>query len=216
MDIEAGRMEKIDLTNIKLLANDICVTYFSQEPDCEKKAEEAILEATNYVNEDPVKYFTTMAILPLRYYSKSKDVFETFLLNDNASIFSLDIIARFSEFPYENSLNQVTYQLCQELSKDPRRCIDNLGYLSFWHDIHMNTLTFRHKGAPIDDEFIYLLYFLMRNVMTQYIALNDIRITEKLKEIIDAYMKKVVEELKKIDQEKKKNKKGDKKEEKKK
>jgi len=200
-------MEKIDLTNVKILASEICATFFSGEKDCEKRAEEAILEATNYVSDDPVKYFVTMTVLPLRYYGKRKDLFETFLINDNASIFSLDIISRLSEFPYEHFLSPLLYDMCQQLSKDPRRCIDNLGYLLFWHDIHMYTLTYRHKGVPIDDEFAYLLYSLLRNITAQYVISGDIKIAEKLEEVIGEYIKKTVQELKEIEKDRQKNKK---------
>ena len=207
MDIGGNRMEKVDLTNIKLLASEICKTYFNGEKDCEQKAEEAILEATNYENSDPVKHFATMAMLQLRYYDKRKDLFETFLIDDNVSIFSLDIISRFSEFPYKYSLSPLSYDMCEQLSEDPRRCIDDLGYLLFFHDIHMYTLTFRHKGVPIDDEFAYLLYSLLRNITAQYIVSNDISRTEKLEKIINEYVKQTIKELKEIDEEKKKNKK---------
>jgi len=196
MDIGNSGMEKIDLSNIKALATEICTKYFFEEQDCQQKAEEAILEASNYVNDDPVKHFATMAVLSLRYYGKTKNLAQTFILNDNASMFSLDIISRFSEFPYEYSLTPVSYDLCQQLSKDPRRCIDDLGYLSFWHDIHMYTLTYRHKGAPVDDEFIYLLYSLLRNIMIQYIATGDIKTAEKAQEVINTYLKKMIQEFK--------------------
>lgn len=207
MDIGGNRMEKVDLTNVKLLASEICKMYFNGEKDCEQKAEEAILEATNYLSDDPVKHFATMAILQLKYYDKRKDLFETFLINDNVSIFSLDMIARFSEFPYMYSLSPLSYDMCEQLSNDPRRCIDNFGFLSFWHDIHMYTLTFRHKGVPIDDEFAYLLYFLLRNITAQYVVSNDITRTEKLEKIISEYVKQTIKELREIDEEKKKNKK---------
>jgi len=204
MDIRGGEMEKIDLTNIKSLATEICSKYFFQEQNCEQRAEEAILEASNYENDDPVKYFTTMAILTLKFYGKKKNVFYTFLLNDNASMFSLDVITRFTEFPFEGYLNQVIYHMCNNLSKDPRRCIDSLGYLSFWHDIHMNTLTYRHRGAPIDDEFVYILYFLLRNITFQTIFSGDIKIPEKAEEVVNAYIKEVLKELKEINKDDKK------------
>jgi len=197
-------MEKIDLSNVKALTTEICKTYFFEDPNCQQKAEEAVLEASNYENDDPVKHFTTMAILSLRYYGKTKNLIQTFILNDNASMFSLDIISRFSEFPYEHSLNPVSYDLCQLLSKDPRRCIDDLGYLSFWHNIHLYTLTYRHRGAPIDDEFVYILYSLLRNITVQYIASGDIKVAEKLGEIASEYVKKVIQEFKDMEKEKKK------------
>jgi len=204
MDIGDKEMEKIDLSNVKALATEICTKYFFEQQDCQQKAEEAILEASNYENDDPVKHFATMAILSLRYYGKTKNLYQTFILNDNASMFSLDIISRFSEFPYEHSLTPVSYDLCQQLSKDPRRCIDDLGYLSFWHDIHMYTLTYRHRGAPVDDEFTYLLYSLLRNVMVQYIASGDIKMIESAQEVITAYLKKVVQEFKDMEKGEKK------------
>ena len=204
MDIGDNGMEKIDLSNIKALATEICTKSFFEEQDCQQKAEEAILEASNYVNDDPVKHFATMAVLFLRYYGKTKDLYQTFILNDNASIFSLDIISRLSEFPYEDVLTPVSYYLCQQLNKDPRRCIDSLGYLSFWHYIHMYTLTYRHKGAPIDDEFTYLLYSLLRNITMQYIVTGDIKTAEKAQEIVTEYLKKTIQEFKDMKKDEKK------------
>ena len=198
MDIGDNRMEKIDLTNLKSLASEICKTYFFEQQDCEKRAEEAILEASNYDSDDPIKYFSTIATLTLRFYGKNKNLIGTFELNDNASIFSLDIISRFSEFPYEHFLTPISYDMCYQLNKDPRRCIDSLGFLSFWHDIHMHTLSYRHRGIPMDDEFTYLLYFLLRNIMMQYIASGDIKVVENAEKVINAYIKKITEELKEM------------------
>ena len=211
MDIESDKMEEINLEGVKALANNICSTYFFHQKDCEKRAEEAILEASNYVNDDPVKHFATIATITLRYYGKTKDLFQTFSLNDNALIFSLDTIARLREFPYRYSLTPLSYELCQKLSKDPKRCIDSLGYLTFWHDIHMHTLSFRYDGAPIDDEFIHILNLLMRNIVTQYLVTEDITIAEKSAEVVSEFIKKVMQEIKETDEEKKKNKEGDKK-----
>jgi len=199
-------MEKVDLAYVKALAKDICSLYFPEQNDCEQRAEEAILEATNYVSDDPIKYFVTMTIIPLRYYGKTKDLFQTLLLKDKASIFGLEMIERLSEFPYEHSLTDLSYTLCENLSVDPRRCINSLGYLTLWHDIHMHTLTSRYASAPLDDEFIQALHLLIRNITAQYIITNDISRVEKLTEIITNYMKKVAQELKEIDKEQKKNK----------
>ena len=198
MDIGDSRMEKVDLTNVKRLASEICKTYFFEQQDCEKRAEEAILEASNYESDDPIKYFATMATLTLRFYGKTRNLLGTFELNDNASMFSLDIISRFSEFPYEHSLTPISYDMCQQLNKDPRRCIDSLGFLSFWHDIHIHTLSYRHRGIPMDDEFTYLLYFLLRNISMQYIASGDIKVVQDAEKIIDMYVKKLIEELKEM------------------
>ena len=198
-------MEKVDLTYIKALAKDICSIYFPEQEGCEQRAEEAVLEATNYVSDDPIKYFVTMAIIPLRYYGKTKDLFQTLLLKDKASMFSLEMIAKLSEPPYEHSLTDLSYTLCQNLSVDPRRCINSLGYLTLWHDVHMHTLTSRYAGAPLDDEFIHTLHLLIRNMTAQYIVTNDISRVEKSEEIINSYIKKVAQELKEIDKEQKKS-----------
>jgi hypothetical protein len=206
MDIGDSRMEKVDLAYIKALAHDICSMYFSEQKDCEERAEEAILEATNYVSDDPIKYFVTMMIVPLRYYGKTKNLFNTLLLKDEASMFGLEMISRLSEFPYEHSLTDLSYTLCENLSNDPRRCINSMGYLTLWHDIHMHTLTSRYGSAPLDDEFIQALYLLIRNMTAQYIITNDISRVEKSEEMISGYIKKVVQELKEIDEEKKKDK----------
>jgi len=206
MDIGDSIMEKVDLMYIKALAHDICDTHFSEQKDCEQRAEEAILEATNYVSDDPVKYFVTMTIIPLRYYGKTKDLFQTLSLKDKASMFGLEMISRLSEFPYEHSLTDLSYTLCENLSKDPRRCINSLGYLTLWHDIHMHTLTSRYGSAPLDDEFIQALHILIRNMTAQYIITNKISQVEKLEEMINGYVKKVAQELKEIDKEKKKSK----------
>jgi hypothetical protein len=199
-------MEKVDLTYVKALAKDICSIYFPEQESCEQRAEESILEATNYVSDDPIKYFVTMAIIPLRYYGKTKDLFQTLLLKDKASMFSLEMIAKLSEPPYEHSLTDLSYTLCQNLSVDPRRCINSLGYLTLWHDVHMHTLTSRYAGAPLDDEFIHTLHLLIRNMTAQYIITNDISRVEKSEEVINSYIKKVAQELKEIDKEQKKNK----------
>jgi hypothetical protein len=204
MDIGDTRMEKIDLAYVKALAHDICSMYFSEQKDCEQRAEEAILEATNYVSDDPIKYFVTMTIIPLRYYGKTKDLFQTLSLKDKASMFGLEMIERLSESPYEHSLTDLSYTLCENLSKDPRRCINSLGYLTLWHDIHMFTLTLRYGSAPLDDEFIQTLHLLIRNVTAQYIITKDISQVKKLEEMVNAYMKKVAQELKEIDEEEKK------------
>ncbi len=206
MDIGDTKMEKVDLTYIKILAKDICSIYFSEQKDCEQKAEEAILEATNYVSDDPIKYFVTMAIIPLRYYGKTKDLFQTLFIKDKASMFSLEMIERLSEPPYEHSLTDLSFTLCENLSKDPRRCINSLGYLTLWHDIHMHTLTSRYTSAPLDDEFIQALHLLIRNMTAQYIITKDISQVEKLEEVISGYVKKVAQEIKEIDKEEKKNK----------
>jgi len=213
MDIESDKMEEINLEGVKALANNICSMYFFHQKDCEKRAEEAILEASNYINDDPIKHLATMAIITLRYYGKTKDLFQTFSLNDNALIFSLDMIAKLREFPYKYSLTPLSYELCRNLSKDPGRCINTLGYLTFWHDIHMHTISFKYNGAPIDDEFIHLLNLLVRNIVAQYLVTEDVTIAEKSAEVVSEFIKKIIQEIKETDKEKKKNKEGNKKEE---
>ncbi len=64
MDIGDGKMEKVDLKDVKTIAQEICRKFFSREENCTEKVESTLLEISNMHDYNEEQFFTLFSIAP--------------------------------------------------------------------------------------------------------------------------------------------------------
>ena len=196
MDIGDGEMEKIDLKDIKTIAQEICKKYFFTQENCEEKVESALLEISNMNDYTEEQFFTLFSIAPILLLNKQGDIITTYAYIANALQQSIDLAKGLAHAKYINIIPPSVVEMCQNYTKDKERCMDEVDRMLFLHMMTMNALSYLRKSAPLDSEFVYLLFHLMENISMQFAVSGSQKHAEKLIETAKAYLDLLSKEIK--------------------
>jgi len=196
MDIGDGEMEKIDLKDIKTIAQEICKKYFFTEEQCEEKVESTLLEISNMNDYTEEQFFTLFSTAPILFLNKQGNIIATYSYIATALQQSIDLTKGLAQTKHLNLLPPYIEEMCQNYTKNKERCMDEVDRMLFLQMMTINALTYRRKSTPLDSEFVYLLSHLMENISIQYVASGSQKHAEKLIETAKAYLDLLSKEIK--------------------
>jgi hypothetical protein len=196
MDIGDNKMEKIDLKDIKTIAQEICQKYFFKKENCTEKVESTLLEISNMNDYDEEQFFTLFSVAPILFLNKQGNVIATYAYIASALQQSINLTKGLTHTKYLDFIPPHLEEMCQNYTKNKERCIDEVDRMLFLHMMTMNALTYLRKSAPLDSEFVYLLFHLMENISVQYVASGSQEHAEKLIETAKMYLDLLSKEIK--------------------
>jgi len=196
MDIGDGEMEKIDLKDIKTIAQEICQKYFFKKQGCEEKVESTLLEISNMNDYSEEQFFTLFSTTPILFLNKQGNIIATYAYIASALQESINLTKGLTHTKYLDFIPPHLEEMCENYTKDKERCIDEVDRMLFLHMMTMNALTYLRKSAPLDSEFVYLLFHLLENISVQYVASGSQEHAKKLIETAKAYLDLLSKEIK--------------------
>ncbi len=154
MDIGDGKMEKVDLKDVKTIAQEICRKYFSREENCTEKVESTLLEISNMHDYDEEQFFTLFSVAPVLFLNKQGNILMTYGYIATALQQSIDLTKDLTKVNYINTIPSNTEEMCQKHTKDKAICMDDVDRMSFMHMMTINALSYLRRTVPLDNEFV--------------------------------------------------------------
>ena len=197
MDIGDSKMEKVDLKDVKIIAQGICTKYFFKDKDCEEKIESTLLEISGMNDYDEKQFFTLFSIAPLLFLNKQDNPVMTYGYIATALQQSIDLTKNILQTNYISSIPSYIEEMCQNHTKDKETCMDDVDRMLFMHMMTVNAISYLRKNVPLDSEFVYLLSHLMENISIQYTMSGNPEHGEKLIKTAKTYLDLLSKNIKK-------------------
>ena len=197
MDIGDSKMGKVDLKDVKTIAQEICRKYFPKDENCTEKVESTLLEISNMHDYNEEQFFTLFSVAPIFFLNKKGNIITTYGYIATALQQSIDLAKDLTKANYLNPIPLNTEEMCQQHTKDKAICMDDVDRMSFMHMMTINALSYLRKTVPLDNEFVYLLSHLMENIVMQYLLSRNPEQAEKLIKTAKTYLDLLAKDIKK-------------------